>query len=647
MEISHETELQDKDVSNYTRSFAFRSENETENESPDGLLDEASRTITISASSEEPFLRKFGYEILSHQKNDVDLSFLNSGNAPLLRMHDPDEQIGVITKAWLVEAEKRIYATVKFSNNHLDVLTDVKDGIKNNVSIGYKITGMTQETIKNDIPVYRCAFRPHEISIVSVPADETIGTNRSAETDLQNEAVPQPLEISEKAVPSEDNSAENTRKSQPIQKETKNMETQDNNLDIEVALKAERSRVSEISDIASRFGLETEATEFIRSGKSVAEFKDLALAKKEDVRKVDTVSAPAFVKSVGDKEQDFSIGRAFVAASNGNWNDAGFEKEKCQDMARSSGKTFDQHKLFIDPNMNVRAGAVGTSNGGAELVGTTHMGNRFIDQLYAKTISNQLGFDQMLGLQGNVQIPVITSGTAPAWGAETAMASEQSPGTAIKTLSPNQLTVLAKHTRQLLVQSMPQIDRIITQDILKQIALAVDTAAINGAGGTAPTGILQTAGIGAVALGTNGAAPSYATVNALIAAVETANALDGSLAFLTNPKATAKLRTTLKDSANTASGYIMPESGSTLIGYNTAVSTIVPSNLVKGSSGSVCSALLFGNFNDAIIAQWGPIELVVNPYKENAFIHYEAYSWWDVLVKRAESFAAIKDMITT
>jgi hypothetical protein len=119
------------------------------------------------------------------------------------------------------------------------------------------------------------------------------------------------------------------------------------------------------------------------------------------------------------------------------------------------------------------------------------------------------------------------------------------------------------------------------------------------------------------------------------------------LNFVTNPKAAAKLRTTLKDAANTASGYIMPESSNTLVGYNTAVSTLVPSNLTKGT-GTNLSALVFGNFSDAVIAQWGPIELVVDPYSagDTSEIIIRAYSFWDVLVKRAESFAAITDMVT-
>lgn len=588
------------------------------------------RTLTISVSSETPYLRGYGYEILSHSPEDVDLTFFNSGNAPFLCNHETDEQIGVIEESWIENS--RLYARVRISTNHLDVLTDIQDGIKTNISVGYQILDKTQVSDIDGTPAFICKWLPYESSLVSIPADTTVGTNRSVETEL--EVVPQ-LDLDNQEVLDEAESINNENLDNSNKSKEIIMEHQE-------IIKAERSRVSEITDLATKFNLTTESADFIKEGKSVEEFKDYVLTKQSDTRSVN--QSPAIITST--RSTEYSVGRAFLAAQSGDWSQAGLEREMNQEMARAAGKAFTGNNFFIDTN--ARAGAVGTIGGGAELVGTQYMGDRIIDQLYANTISNQVGVSKMLGLVGNAVIPVVTSGTTASWGTETSTSSESSLGTSSKSLSPKQLTAVSKFSRQLLIQGIPQIDQLVRADILKQIALAVDTALISGTGlSNQPTGILSTSGIGAVSLGTNGDVPTYAKVNALIAAIESDNALMGSLNFVTNPKAAAKLRTTLKDAANTNSGYIMPESVNTLVGYNTAVSTLVPSNLTKGT-GTNLSALVFGNWADAIIAQWGPIEIVTDPYSagDTSEIILRAYSFWDILVKRAESFAAITDMVT-
>jgi HK97 family phage major capsid protein len=338
--------------------------------------------------------------------------------------------------------------------------------------------------------------------LVSVPADTTVGTNRSIETDL--EVVPQPDLSSNQEVPDE---AESTN----LENLNNSTKSKENTMEHQDIIKAERSRVAEITDLATKFNLTSESADFIKEGKSVEEFKDYVLTKQSDTRKVN--QAPSIITST--RSNEYSIGKAFLAAQSGDWSQAGLEREMNQDFARAAGKAFTGNNFFVDPNMTVRASAVGTSNGGAELVGSTYMGDRLIDQLYAKTISNQVGVEKMLGLVGNAVIPMVTSGTTAGWGNETSTTSESSLGTDSKTLTPKQLTVVSKFSRQLLIQGIPQIDQLVRSDILKQIALAVDTALIKGTGlSNQPTGILATSGIGAVSLGTNGDDPTYAKVNA-------------------------------------------------------------------------------------------------------------------------------------
>ena len=150
------------------------------------------RRVSMSISSEAPVQRSYGDEVLDHKPESIDLSFINSGRAPLLLDHDPEKQIGVIESVSLDASARKLRATVRFSKNALasEVYSDVADNIRGNVSIGYSIAKMVKE---NNGAIYRAtSWRPMEASIVSIPADVTVGVGRSDAT-VTSEAEPQGL----------------------------------------------------------------------------------------------------------------------------------------------------------------------------------------------------------------------------------------------------------------------------------------------------------------------------------------------------------------------------------------------------------------------------------------------------------------------
>ena len=140
------------------------------------------RTVTLVASSEEPVARSFGQEILSHRADDIDMSFANSGKAPLLYQHDDNQQIGKIERFYLDEKNKITIAEVVFSRNELadEIFRDVVDDIRNCVSIGYQILGMRKVEDASE-PTFAVRFKVLECSIVSLPADSTVGVIRREE----------------------------------------------------------------------------------------------------------------------------------------------------------------------------------------------------------------------------------------------------------------------------------------------------------------------------------------------------------------------------------------------------------------------------------------------------------------------------------
>ena len=198
----------------------------------------------------------------------------------------------------------------------------------------------------------------------------------------------------------------------------------------------------------------------------------------------------------------------------------------------------------------------------------------------------------------------------------------------------------------------PSVDvaRLVENDLAQLLAVALDQVAIQGGGTNQPSGLLASgSGIGSVAGGTNGLAITWANVIALIGAVDSANALAGSsLGFATNAKFVKSARTISKIAADTSGNFIMNDPAS-LAGYNLASTQNVPSNLVKGTSGAVCSALIFGDWSQLFLGFWSELDILVNPYESTAYskgnVQVRAMMTADVRIRQPTAFAAIQDIL--
>lgn len=145
------------------------------------------RKFTLSFASEEPYERWYGVEILDHSPDAVDLSRLNEIGC-LLYNHNRDAVIGRVNRAWLDGG--RAYAEVEFDTDEESevIFQKVKSGTLKGVSVGYCIEDMetvqagktsTDGRFTGPCEVAR-RWQPYEISIVSVPADSTVGVGRAA-----------------------------------------------------------------------------------------------------------------------------------------------------------------------------------------------------------------------------------------------------------------------------------------------------------------------------------------------------------------------------------------------------------------------------------------------------------------------------------
>lgn len=595
--------------------------------------EELSRTMDLSFSSEVPYQRFFGYEILDHSAESVRMDFIGSGSAPLLLDHDTGQQIGVVEMAE-IGSDRRGQATVRFGRSALanEVFQDVQDGIRKNVSVGYSVNEMEREEKNRDgLESFKVTdWTPLEVSIVSVPADASVGIGRESEAEFET------IVKKEKAM------TENTVPAQPIQAQPV--------VDVAKlqrdAIETERNRVSDIQALASRHNKAEIGSEAIQSGATVDQFKGILL---ENMGETASLSKPSELDLSANEKRDYSLLRAVRAKVSGDWSEAGFERECSEEIAKRTGK---QARGFFLPSdldgWNQRDLTVGTATAGGNLKGTDHMGGSFIDALRDQLVVRQLGARVMSGLQGDVAIPALNAKTGAYWVAEDGAPTEGAPTFRQVTMAPKTVGAYVDMSRKLLIQSDPSVEGVVRSDILSQIAVAIDTVAIAGGGSNEPTGITATAGIGSVAIGTNGGAPTWGSVVDLVKEVEIDNASVGSLSFLTNPKVKAKMAQTPKV-ASTDSVMIQDSPWNNLYGYNMAVSNMVSSTLTKGSSSGVCSAMIFGNFNDLMIGEWGVVDVNIDDksLSTTGQVRLVAFMDVDVAVRHAQSFAAVLDYTTT
>ena len=171
-----------------------------------------SRRRTISFSSEEPYRRWFGMEILDHGENAVDLERLNSVGV-LLFNHNTDRVVGKVIRAWV--ENNRGMAEVEFDTDDdaEKIFGKVKSGTLKTTSVRYSVDAWEEVVAGKQSADGRFTgpcqiarrWTPMEVSIVSVPADPTVGVGRA------DEGRAAPLSVYERQIQANRNLINNRR----------------------------------------------------------------------------------------------------------------------------------------------------------------------------------------------------------------------------------------------------------------------------------------------------------------------------------------------------------------------------------------------------------------------------------------------------
>ena len=568
-------------------------------------VEEDTRRVRMSISSEEPVERSYGKEVLEHSEDAIDMSFLNSGRAPLLLDHDPEKQVGVVESAELDGSARRLRATVRFGKGALarEAFDDVVDGIKANISIGYAVKKM--ERSDKDTFVAK-SWKPLEASLVSIPADQSdrVGVGRS------NEASTQPsikTNFKEDVMSEVDIAA------------------------VEAEAKKTASRnAAEIMALTTKHNMADLGQRAIAEGKSIDEVRGAVL---------DQIGTkPLESHDIGLTEKEvkrfslFNVVNALANPSDRRAREAAaFEFEVSEATAKRSGK--DPQGLMVPYQVLSQRDL--NSADESDLFSDDFRGGEFIDVLRNSSSVMQAGARMLTGLSGDVAIPKKATAASAAWIAtEGTAATESEMTTTSVTMVPRQLAAFTDITRQLRQQSSLDAEALVRDDLAQSLALAVDLAALAGSGASGqPTGIKNTSGINTVDFGTSPVlVPSYAKVVDMETAVAEDNALVGNLAYILPAAMYGGLKTTEK-ATNTAQFVVEP--GGTINGYRAIVS-------------NQCTAgdMFFGNFADLLIGMWGAgVDITVDPYSlsTTGSVRIVAFQTIDVAVRNAVSFCLGND----
>jgi len=577
-----------------------------------------SRTFEFPFSSELPVKRFFGDEVLSHEEGSANLVRLND-SAPFLFNHNPDKVLGVVENAYINPSDMRGYAKIRFSRSKFasEVLEDVKDGILRGISFGYSL----DEVEETDTGLRATRWTPHEVSLATIPADNSVGFGRSLVENISSENVTLEEEniiINDNSPLEEIRSAESTALSNPSMEETTKETAVETKPSVEVDVQAEvqraldenNTRVAEITSTCREFaeyGAEELTETLIKGGKSATEARsailDLVKNKKvTPIRSTDMQIEGKKSEEFLDKKEakQFSFLRAINALANpadkAAQDAATYERECSEEAAKRYGRPA---KGILIPNEVLKRDLnVGTAADGGNLVSTDLLSGSFIEILRNKMAIMEAGVTMLTGLEGNISIPKQDGSTSAYWVGEGAAPTEGQQSFTQISMTPKTIGAFTDFTRRTLLQSSIDIEAFVRDDIAKKIALELDRTAIYGTGSSnQPLGLTQTSGIGSQTLTGTG---TFSELIGMETDVAVANAEGNSMKYLINATTRGALKSTEKTSTSTANFVF---ENNQINGYQ----AITTNQLVNND-------VIFGDFSQFIVGMWSGLDLTVDPF---------------------------------
>ncbi|EFF0822848.1 major capsid protein [Escherichia coli] len=601
----------------------------------------------IAFSSEQPYQRQFWDEqnqemvvldeILVHTPEAVDLSRLNN-NAPLLFNHNFDNHIGVVCNA-RIDADNVGRALVKFSKHGTmanDIRNKVIEGTMEKISVGYDIKEYHIDYAKGQLIVTKWA--PYELSFVTVPADDTVGLNRSLNTitvnleakrDMTKEQIEEikneePAQVEE--TPVEENKELEVEETQERQveenKENENLEdgkdaehpesVDDDSSTVreteEVKEEREAAPVEEekIEEVAERSEEdELEIREIARELNIDDEELKRALAIKDMTPEAfrtkalnNITNAQRNNEQIKDSkmEKTFDLNnviRSLVDGAALGANEAEFSA-MAAGAAMQRGRAARGGSVFV-PTAAMRAAADGNTKTTLEAVTDEKLLNdSYVAMLLPESVLGRLGVKVLSGLTSPTAIPKMTASSVESFGFvdENGAAPEGKAEFANVKMAPKTFAGGNPISRQSL-KTVPGIATLITDHINQAVRIKLEQLILSDKDNArGPAGVIKQ--LVDASRVEKKAAFSYKDFLKEIAKLTDAGVPAQAIKFAMSGATAAELESTLKD--NGVSGYII-ENGK-LAGYEVVTSGVIP-----------VDHIVLGDFSAITIGEWGGLEL--------------------------------------
>ncbi len=607
-----------------------------------GRKDEAD-VLTFPASSEEPVERWWGTEVLSHEAGAVRLKRAKAGAMPLLFNHNIDDPIGMITGARLEDDRLVVDAQLFQTERAAEVRAMIEGGLRN-VSLAYRINVIEENKKTETFTV--TDWEPYEVSIVSVPADPTVGIGRyETEYEVRMIRSSQPAR----------SAAEQRRDAMSEKNGNAAVAAADTGSETDVRIEEAKAKTAKDVEVSRRRAIENFAKAnrvadsvrdtWIEQGYSLEEVSKDLLNILEERGKSNPQPASRIGLS-GKEAEQFSMLRALRACVQKNWQkEAPFELEVTKSVAQKLGKVADDNRFFVPfevmqrqynllevdqlrqaLGLGRRALTVATAGAGGYLVQTDNVG--FIEALRNRAVAFRMGARRLSGLQGSVTIPRMSvTGTATWLSTEGTSITESTPTFVQVAMSPKNVGAYSEISRQLLLQSNPSAEGIVMDDLAQVVATAADLGVLNGSGASGqPTGIINTSGIG----GVTGTSLGYAGVLEFQTDVAASNVMPARGGYVTTPAVAALMMQRARFSNTDTPLWVGNIWDGVMSGFPAMSSVQMPS-----------ANMLFGDWSEVVVAEWGVLEVEVNPYANFAagIVGVRAIYSMDVGVRRPFAFS--------
>ncbi|HAO8242753.1 TPA: major capsid protein [Escherichia coli] len=603
----------------------------------------------IAFSSTQPYQRQFWDEqnqemvvldeILVHTPEAVDLSRLNN-NAPLLFNHNFDNHIGVVCNA-RIDADNVGRALVKFSKHGTlasDIRNKVIEGTMEKISVGYDIKEYHIDYAKSQLIVSK--WIPHEISFVTVPADDTVGLNRSLNTitvnleakrDMTKEQIEEIKEEQEPAqveeTPVEENKEPEVEETQERQvEENKENENLEDGKDAEhpESVDDDSSTVRETEEIKEEreaAPVEEEKTEEVAERSEEDELEIREIARELNIDDEELKRALAIKDMTPEAFRTKALNKIATAQRNNEQQIKDSKMEKTFDLnnvirslvdgdvlganeaeysAMAATATMQRGRAARGGSVFVPAAAMRAASEGntkATLTAVTDeklLTESYIEMLLPQSVLGRLGVTVLSGLNSPIAVPKMTASSVEAFGFvdENGSAPESKATFANVKMSPKTFAGGNPISRASIKQ-VPGIATLITDHINKAVRIKLEQLILSDKDNTrGPAGLVKQLVDGGRV--TKKAAFSYKDFLKEIAALTDAGVPAQSIKFAMSGATAAELESTLKD--NGVSGYII-ENGK-LAGYDVVTSGVIPADHI-----------VLGDFSGIMIGEWGGLEL--------------------------------------